>query len=216
MNNQSTTGKTSRTSRTVKSKIWYEDPIAFLMDVEDAARILPSKSMTLTEQLNAAFRFALYFSIVVLVVKRDANVFFFAIFVGLLTIVIYNHDKSVNNNKSVILEKLNMGSSPTQKHCVLPTRDNPFMNVLYTDYADFPNRPGACNPMSTKAKTAIRKNYEKGTVRDVDDIFGKNSGERQFYTTAITTIPNDQSGFANWLYKSPPTCKERSMSCMPR
>ena len=198
------------------NRIWFEDPMGFIMDVDDATRILPNKSMTLTEQLNAAFRFAVYFSIIVFVVKREANVFFFAIFVALLTIVIYKQEQSVSKNKGRVLEKLNLGTSPTQKHCVIPTKDNPFMNVLFTDYADFPNRPAACNPMSNKAQTAIRKKYDLGTVRNVDDVFGKNSGERQFYTTAITTIPNDQTGFANWLYSSAPTCKERSMSCTPR
>lgn len=199
-----------------KTTIWYEDPIGFIMDVEEAARILPSKSMTLVEQLNAAFRFSLYFSILVFVLKREANVFFFTIFVGLLTIILHKHDQNINNNKKQVLEKLSLGSSPTQKMCVLPTRDNPFMNVLPTDYSDFPNRPAACNPMSAKTQTTMRKNYEFGTVRDVDDVFGRRTGERQFYTTANTTIPNDQTSFANWLYKTPATCKERNMSCQPR
>ena len=46
--------------------------------------------------------------------------------------------------------------------------------------------------------------------KDVSDIFSKNNSQRQFYTTPVTTIPNDQGSFADWLYKTPPTCKENN------
>jgi len=196
-----------------KDTIWYKDPIAFLMDAEDALRILPNKSMTLIDQLNAAFRFALYFSVIVFILKRDVNVFFFAVFIALITILIHKHDQSINQNKKRVLEHLNIGESAGQRHCILPSKNNPFMNVLGTDYTDFPNRPKACNPLMVKTQTAMRKNYELGTVKNVDDIFGRNTGERQFYTTPITTIPSDQSSFANWLYGTQPTCKEKNIQC---
>jgi len=39
--------------------------------------------------------------------------------------------------------------------------------------------------------------------------------KRQFYRTPSTTIPNDQTGFAKWLYQVPgKTCKEDSSSCL--
>lgn len=196
-----------------EDKIWYEDPIAFLMDAEDALRILPNKSMTLNDQLNAAFRFSLYFSIIVFIVKRDMNVFFFTVFVGIMTVIIHKHEQSVSLNKKKVMEHLNVGTSSSQKHCILPSKHNPFMNVLGTDYTDFPNRPSACSPMSVKTQTAMRKNYELGTVKDVDDVFNRRTGERQFYTTPSTTIPSDQTSFAKWLYETKPTCKERSMQC---
>ena len=44
----------------------------------------------------------------------------------------------------------------------------------------------------------------------IRNIFSKNNSQRQFYTTPVTTIPNDQKSFANWLYKTPPTCKENN------
>ena len=34
-----------------------------------------------------------------------------------------------------------------------------------------------------------------------------------FYTVPIRTVPNDQTEFANWLYKTGPTCKENSQNC---
>ncbi len=32
--------------------------------------------------------------------------------------------------------------------------------------------------------------------------------QRNFYSMPSTTVPNDQTGFANWCYKLPKTCKE--------
>ena len=49
----------------------------------------------------------------------------------------------------------------------------------------------------------------------MSDIFGKNNSQRQFYTMPVTTIPNNQTQFANWLYKTEPTCKENNgESCL--
>jgi hypothetical protein len=48
----------------------------------------------------------------------------------------------------------------------------------------------------------------------VDDLFNRNTSQRQFYTTPVTTIPNDQTGFARWLYKLPETCKENQSNCL--
>ena len=38
--------------------------------------------------------------------------------------------------------------------------------------------------------------------------------QRQFYTMPSTTIPNDQTGFAKFLYQLPTTCKEDSAQCL--
>ena len=51
-------------------------------------------------------------------------------------------------------------------------------------------------------------NFNKNLYRDLTDVYGKNNSQRQFYTTPITTVPNDQNSFANWLYRSEKTCKE--------
>ena len=35
---------------------------------------------------------------------------------------------------------------------------------------------------------------------------------RQFYTMPISSVPNDQTAFANWLYGTENTCKEGSIN----
>ena len=42
----------------------------------------------------------------------------------------------------------------------------------------------------------------------IESLFNNKSSQRQFYTLPSTTIPNDQGGFANWLYNRGPSCKQ--------
>ena len=41
----------------------------------------------------------------------------------------------------------------------------------------------------------------------------KYSDQRHFFTTANTTIPNDQKSFAEFAYGTGPTCKENGIKC---
>ena len=54
----------------------------------------------------------------------------------------------------------------------------------------------------------VEELFNEDLYRDVNDIFGKNNSQRQFYSVPGNTIPNDQGSFAKWLYQTPPTCKE--------
>ena len=69
-------------------------------------------------------------------------------------------------------------------------------------------------PIKMKAKDIVvpegflLRNFEE---QDVDDLFGRYNSQRQFYTMPSTTVPNDQKSFAEWLYKTPETCKENSL-----
>jgi hypothetical protein len=98
-----------------------------------------------------------------------------------------------------------------EKNIVEPTIDNPYMNVLLTDYTENPNRE-ALSKLNAYPNERLQKDiddkFNYNLYRDVEDIFDRMSSQRQFYTMPVTTIPNEQGKFANWLYKTPPTCKE--------
>ena len=91
------------------------------------------------------------------------------------------------------------------KRCSKPSELNPFMNPLVFDSR---KRDASCDPVKADNQFQIENEYNKYCIKDVSDIFNHNSGRRQFYTVASTTYPNNQAAFANWLYKTPPTCKE--------
>ena len=91
------------------------------------------------------------------------------------------------------------------KTCSKPNSNNPFMNPLVYDSR---TRDMGCDSVKPEIQSQIENEYNKYCIKDISDIYNHNSGRRQFYTVASTTYPNNQGAFANWLYKTPPTCKE--------
>lgn len=86
---------------------------------------------------------------------------------------------------------------------------NPFNNVLVSDIHYAPTRPAAPDITSTDAKITLDDLFRVQWYSDPTDVFGKSQSQRQFVTQPVTTIPNDQGSFQDWLYKIPgKTCKE--------
>ena len=197
----------SATTTARDARIWYRDPAGFMRDTA-ATHFVPTKDDTLPVQLNAVMRFAIYFTLVLLLIKRDVNVLFIAVFAAAATYVIYESHAADQHRVREKMEGLDLALSHENKPCVRPTRHNPFMNVTPDQYDTFPNRPPACNPLQRQVKRAMEDKYEHNLFRDVDDVYGRKTASRQFYTMPSTTIPNDQTAFAEWCYKTGPTCKE--------
>lgn len=190
-------------------QIWFKDPVKFLTDTEALLKFIPNASSSLEEQLNSAFRFSLYFGVLVAILRNDARAVFFPVFVGLFTIFIYNYEMQKRAARAQVLEKMSLEYDQRKnKACLAPTAENPFMNVLMTDYTQFPNRPQACNLMDRKIKKKVRELASDPVPIDADDVTGKKAAEMHFYTMPSTSIPNDQSGFATWLYQPPKSIKE--------
>lgn len=99
-------------------------------------------------------------------------------------------------------------------NCQLPTQNNPFMNVTIDQILDNPDRLPACDQEDRTINDKINYYFNKNVYRDVTDIYDANFSHRNFYTTPSTTIPNDQTTFARWLYDGPETCKENSANCL--
>lgn len=193
-------------------QIWYKDPHDFFLNLENIIKFIPDSKMTLVEQLNAAFRFALYFSTLVAVIKQDIRVLFFAVFIGIFTYAIAFQDEKRKQVKEGLMEQLNIKYDRQKRACSMPTKENPYMNVLVSDYNEFPNKPQACNINNREVKKAIKHN-EDDVYQDVEDVFNRNVNSRQFYTNPVTSIPNKANEFAHWLYNTGTTCKERSIAC---
>ena len=114
-------------------------------------------------------------------------------------------------------------------HYTIPRTDfmssgpnNPLGNVLLTDYEYNPNKKPAppsfkeivSNDILQKTKEKIASQYP--TQPGIDERLFKNLGDefefeqsmRPFYSTANTTIPNDQAAFVNFCYGEMISCKE--------
>ena len=75
------------------------------------------------------------------------------------------------------------------------------MNTLVSDYKNNTQKKSACKYIPD-IKKKIENNFDNNLYKDIGDIYGKNSSQRQFYTMPNTQIPNDRKQFANWLYNN--------------
>ena len=186
-------------SNVLAPPIWFED-IATLL--ENITQFIPNAEMSYEEQLNALVRFASYFAALWFFYAMNYNVFYIPIFVMLFTFIVYAPMKQKGN------EGLESKQEQEQEQeCTKPTINNPFMNVMLTDYVDNPARGPACENVEEQ----IKEGFEYNLYKDVDDVWERNNSQRQYYTNPATTIPNDVESFANWCYKVPYSCKSGDM-----
>ena len=97
-----------------------------------------------------------------------------------------------------------------------PTKNNPMMNVLMTDYKEEPNRPRAEPAFAPHVREKIDKKAQEQVEDDLDEKLFRDLGDeiqfdrsmQQFYTTANTQIPNDQKAFADFCYGNMSSCKD--------
>jgi hypothetical protein len=194
-----------------KDKFWYDDP-TILFKKERLDEFYPSRDMTLTEQLNSLVRLFIYISLLFAIFKQDVNYLFIIVAILVLTYAIYHYSDEKPLFNSFNLDKTTPDTDIViNKDIIEPTIDNPFMNVLLTDYTDNPERIAANslnNYNNTKLNEKIDNTFYYNLYRDVDDVYDKYNSQRQFYTMPSTTIPNEQDKFVKWAYKTPPTCKE--------
>lgn len=196
------------------TKFWIND-IKILYNRNHILEIYPSSNFDIIGKLNAIFRFSLYYSFIVFLYNRNnTNVFYIPIVVGILTYIVYKKNKSIqvddaiiqsiNGNKDIVHEM-----SDT---CRIPTKDNPFMNPLLSEFGNNVEVKESCTSFDNKGiQKKIDEYFDQGIYKEFSDIFNNKNSQRQFFTVPARDVPNDQGSFAQWLYGSPPTCKEGNM-----
>jgi hypothetical protein len=169
--------------------------------------------MTLTEKLNALLRLAIYVSLIHYSIFADSSIFSLVVISATLTLLYYKHSQE-NYSANIPIQvgkavKVNYDSRDNlsnntglRSDCTKPESNNPFMNVLINEYSENPQRNEACDVDDEMVKSAIDDQFFKDTYRDIDDAFDKKTSFRNFYTMPNTSIPNNQNGFADWLYGS--------------
>ena len=103
-----------------------------------------------------------------------------------------------------------------------PTPENPFSNVMMTDYDYNPNKKSAPPAFNKNVSEKILEDAKQLVVKsnpdqpDIADKLFKDLGEqyvfeqslRPFNSNPSTTIPNDQQAFTEFCYGSMVSCKE--------
>jgi hypothetical protein len=128
--------------------------------------------------------------------------------------LIYGSKNDINSQK---FDEIFYTPSDKQKinkvSCRKPTIDNPFMNPLVTDF-NIDSPPVACNSSDDEIKDEIDEKFHAELYMNITDIFNIKNSQRQFYTIPSPSIPTNTIDFANWLYKTPDTCKENGENCL--
>jgi hypothetical protein len=97
-----------------------------------------------------------------------------------------------------------------------PTPANPFMNVLISEISDNPYRDPAAWVEGEETKATLDNYFTTMFANNPGDVFNHTQSQRQFVTMPVTTIPNDQGAFADWLYRVPGrTYKEGNTAAGP-
>lgn len=217
---------------------WGKDPNA-LINKTYILEFFPTQEMTFNQKLNALTRSIIILTIVFYVYTRKNRVF--ALCAVCLLCIYFTHysygKKDEGFQQADDLEKLYTYQGPLvtveenydatfQK----PEPDNPLSNVLISDYDYNVNKKPAPPAYTENAKQAIldetkktiqvlnpcQPNIDKKLFRDIQDNLELEQSMRQFYSTANTTIPNDQTSFAEFCYGDMISGKEGNMFALSR
>ena len=213
-----------------KIAFWGNDPNT-LFDPNFIMEFFPMSSMTYNQKLNAISRLVIVLSIILYFVLGSVRVFI----IGVLTLgaVWFLHYSQHQETKKVRFEEGFGGGTDVAKKYYedkwLPedvfaetTRENPFQNVMMTDYdvaamkkpAQAAFSQSVQEDVMTHAKSMIDSvNPEQPKIseklfRSLEDNLAFEQSMRPFYSTAATTIPNDQGSFADFCYGSMVSCKD--------
>ena len=172
----------------MNTKFWLND-IKVLYEKKNYLIFFPHVKYNFIENLNAIIRLAFYYSLLCFIYTTNINSFVPFIVICVITLMLYKTSDYVEAYEN------------KKKKIVRPsTINNPMMNLSITDYGN--GDRGVADVIDTN----VEENLVNDLYKDIGDLSNKQCFERNFYTMPVTSVPNDQGAFANWLYKTD-TCK---------
>jgi hypothetical protein len=219
---------------------WSENP-NIIFQQNYMFELFPIETMTYEQKLNSITRTVVLLTIISFVMTRNFRILIIgAITIGAVYLLYYYHQKEKNKIESKkIVDNIkenfeSLGDGPakayfTDNNITIPenvfdntTANNPFSNVLLTDYDYNPNKrpaPPSFNSnvnadILTQAKQFVtnanpdQPDIANKLFKDLGDNFVFEQSLRPFNSTPGTTIPNDQEAFADFCYGSMISSKE--------
>lgn len=197
---------------------WSEKP-SILAARDRLIEFVPTSDMAWKERLNALTRLGFYISIILMMYLGKSWPLYISLGGLAFTLLLFKYGPTPVARSTEAPTGHPTWDSPNpyipdnQPVCIPSTRDNPFGNVMQNEYIDNPTRPPACDYEENKEK--VEKNWNYNLYKDVGEaLWDRVNSQRQWFTMPWTTIPNDQGGFANWLYRTGPTCKTDQSACL--
>lgn len=204
------------------TSFWLYDP-KIIFDKEHINEFWPQNEHDFARKLNALTRLIFVLTICVFALSNNIKYLIIGLFSILAIVFMFfvNKNKQKEGFDQIDLSRKNENVIQYEK----VNEKNPLNNVLVTDILEKPNRKPA-PPSYTKSNTEIINDNTKQMIQnmnpDIDNLNAKlfndlgdqyqfDSSMRSFYSTANTTIPNDQKGFANFCYGNLPSRKQTTV-----
>ena len=112
-----------------REPIWYQQP-SILFSIDKITNFFPDENYTYNEKMNSVVRFSIYLSVILIIIKNNYLYLYIFLIACLVTFLL-----SKNN-----IQNENLTNKNKEEECEQPTVNNPFMNVLMSDYKYNPKR----------------------------------------------------------------------------
>lgn len=217
---------------------WTENP-NILFDKTYMFEFFPIETMTYEQKLNAVTRTTIILTIIGYLLSSNMRVLIIGVITVLAIFLMFYYRKKeefkTKSNKAVSDLKegfdnpaqafLKENNMPINNVFMSPSSRNPYSNVLVTDYNYNPNKKPAPPAFNSMVNEDIKKqtmkmvaeinndqpNITKKLYKDLGEELEFDQSLRQFYSNPSTTIPNDQSSFAEFCYGNMVSCKEGNL-----
>jgi len=193
--------------------VWFKDPTS-LFEKNEMLEFWPTNKQTVDQRINSTTRFIIYVSLALFFIQRDVRVLVLAsVAIGALY-AFYKSDMITEMASRPVRATDRKEPSFMRPAYQAPSLDNPMANVLMSDYTEHPDRPGAAYYPTVKMQ--VKRDLDDTFPTDAADIYGhRNQAASRFYSMPSTTIPNDQTGFAEACYgkKFKPVCRDDQSAC---
>ena len=222
---------------------WGHNP-NILLDKDYILEFFPVEQMTYEQKMNAVSRLVIVLTIVGFLMTYNFNLIIISFIILLFIYLLYNFQKKEIRRKTYLEnfdEKTDSPAIAALKQSGIskpefddvfdkPTVNNPFSNVLVTDYDYNPNKKPAGPSYNENVNQNILQqakqlvNQANPDQPNIADKLFRGLGEemefeqslRQFTSNPSTTIPNDQKGFAEFCYGEMISAKEGNMFSLAR
>ena len=205
-------------------KFWLENPCVLITNFCKFSPFGPFTDKRFSNNMNAYTRLIIILSIVIYTITKEINYIFIGIFLIVLIIIMYyslkkdsfkvlpssfpfmqSNEKPIEQRGSNLLKEAQLPRRESDFYDTQELVNNPLKNVPPTDYGEQQEYSKA-----TRSDSAMSP-FAEGKIFQTSDqwIFDRNT--QPFYTTANSSVPNDQTSFANWLYGTENICKEGSI-----
>lgn len=203
----------------MSSQFWVNEP-TILFKKDEIMSLWPTVNMSSNDKLNAITRLVLILTLLGFLVSKSNKIVITGVVTIASIVLLYFVQNTRNSTNKEGFTNPNVYKL-LKNNYTEPTVSNPAMNVLLNQINEEPNRKPAApayNPavekeMNEKTQKFVSENFADPNIderlfKDLGDSFNFDQSMRTWYATANTQIPNDQKGFAEYLYGDMPSCKE--------